>query len=550
MEGRLARGNRPGNLKITGQFSLAFVGLLLLLGGVAATGWISLSFVRRETEAAIVTSIKIQRLVFEMKEKLDQARRKEREFFQEWSANSFLQAYDEYAREHREKIGEVLHLSGELQDVLSSADTSVALRQSNPYLLAYVDAVREYADSFRETMQLVGDLGMDGTGAIARMKQNSNRLQDMLSLADRPELMAGHSQVLAAEGEYRLQPDGLSLEKLLEAIEALRQGIVNSTDLDEEQQKKALGYLRNYELLADNIVNLDAKIGSQIEGFEEQVASFSHKLIELANDEVQEARARIDATSQWATILLMSALVLALALAAAIANRFLWALSQLAAEQEKSERLLLNILPKVIADRLKQNEKTIADSFPEVTVLFADIAGFTQLSARVSPQELVQLLNEIFCGFDLLVEQHSLEKIKTIGDAYMVVGGLPMPRSDHAEAIADMALDMQGEVDRFNAKHDASLSIRIGINTGPVVAGVIGTKKFIYDLWGDAVNTASRMESHGIPGYIQLTSSTYELLRDRYLVEERGTIEVKGKGEMNTYLLKGKKVPLLAIGDR
>ena len=549
MEGWLARAKGQRNLKITGQFTSAFVGLLLLLGGVAATGWISLSFVRRETEAAIVTSIKIQGLVFEMKEELDIARRIEREFFQHWSANSFLQAYDEYAREHQEKIGEVLRASGKLQELLSSANASAALRQSNPDLLAYVEAVRQYANSFRETVQLVGDLGMDGTGAIARMQQNSDRLQDMLSLANKPELMAGHNQMQASQREYMLQHDRLSFQKLEGAIQALRQGIVDSSELDEQQQKKALRYLNNYELLAEKIVNLDAKISTQIEGFEELSVNFSQKLIQLANDEVQRARGRIAETSQWATVLLVSALVLALALAAAIANRFLWALNQLAAEQEKSERLLLNILPKPIADRLKQNERTIADSFPEVTVLFADIAGFTQLSARVSPQELVQLLNEIFSGFDRLVEKHDLEKIKTIGDAYMVVGGLPMPRADHALAIADMALDMQGEVERFNANHDASLSIRIGINTGPVVAGVIGTKKFIYDLWGDAVNTASRMESHGIPGYIQLTSSTYELLRDRYLFEERGIIQVKGKGEMNTFLLKGRKVAAI-VGDR
>ena len=216
--------------------------------------------------------------------------------------------------------------------------------------------------------------------------------------------------------------------------------------------------------------------------------------------------------------------------------------AEIEAERQKSERLLLNILPEPIADRLKQNHQTIADSFTEVTVLFADIVGFTQLSQRTSPTELVQLLNEIFSAFDRLTEQHGLEKIKTIGDAYMVVGGLPKPRSDHAEAIANMALDMQQEVERFSAIKGEILKIRIGINTGPVVAGVIGTKKFIYDLWGDAVNTASRMESHGIAGSIQVSTSTYERLRDKYLFQERGKIQVKGKGEMMTYLLIDRKV--------
>ena len=210
-------------------------------------------------------------------------------------------------------------------------------------------------------------------------------------------------------------------------------------------------------------------------------------------------------------------------------------------EQEKSEKLLLNILPKPIAERLKQNETTIAEYFPEVTVLFADIVGFTTLSSTMNPIELVELLNKIFSGFDLLCEKHGLEKIKTIGDAYMAVGGLPYPRVDHAEAIAQMALDMQTEIARFNAQNKKYFSIRIGIHSGPVVAGVIGIKKFIYDLWGDTVNIASRMESHGLSWRIQVTETTYKLLEHKYWLNERGIINIKGKGGMKTYLLVGKR---------
>lgn len=180
----------------------------------------------------------------------------------------------------------------------------------------------------------------------------------------------------------------------------------------------------------------------------------------------------------------------------------------LAEEREKGEQLLLNILPKSIAERLKQEQITIADSFPEATIMFADIVDFSRLSGRISATELVSLLNKIFSAFDRLAERHNLEKIKTIGDAYMVVGGLPLPYSAHAEAIAEMALDMQQEIARFSQDLNESFSIRIGINTGPVVAGVIGLKKFIYDLWGDAVNTASRMESHGIPNCIHVSQAT------------------------------------------
>ncbi|MFP4298886.1 MAG: PAS domain S-box protein [Spirulinaceae cyanobacterium] len=210
-------------------------------------------------------------------------------------------------------------------------------------------------------------------------------------------------------------------------------------------------------------------------------------------------------------------------------------------EQEKSERLLLNILPRAIADQLKQYQGSLAERFDEATVLFADIVGFTPLSARISPLELVSLLNQIFSAFDKLADKNGLEKIKTIGDAYMVAGGLPIASKNHADAIATMALEMQREVRQFRSHIDKPFEIRIGINTGPVVAGVIGIKKFIYDLWGDTVNVASRMESQGEPNRIQVTAKTYEHLKDKYTFSKRGQIFVKGKGEMTTYWLEGQK---------
>ena len=210
-------------------------------------------------------------------------------------------------------------------------------------------------------------------------------------------------------------------------------------------------------------------------------------------------------------------------------------------QQEQSEKLLLNILPKPIAERLKAKQSTIADSFADVSVLFADIVGFTELSARMSPTELVKRLNVIFSHFDQLAEKYGVEKIKTIGDAYMVVGGLPMPRDDHAEAIAQMALGMQAKIAKLCADTGEKLAIRVGINSGPVVAGVIGVSKFTYDLWGDTVNVAARMEVTGFAGRIQVTDVTYELLKDKYLCEKRGVIQVKGKGNMMTYWLLEKK---------
>ncbi|MEQ9550747.1 MAG: adenylate/guanylate cyclase domain-containing protein [Coleofasciculus sp. G3-WIS-01] len=210
-------------------------------------------------------------------------------------------------------------------------------------------------------------------------------------------------------------------------------------------------------------------------------------------------------------------------------------------EQQKSEKLLLNILPKTIVEQLKQFEGTLAQQFTEATILFADIVGFTHFAAQISPLELLNLLNQIFSVFDQLAEKHGIEKIKTIGDAYMAVAGLPVVNDLHAEAIAQMALDMQQAIQQFKTPQGEPFQIRIGINTGLVVAGVIGIKKFSYDLWGDAVNVASRMESSGLPGKIQVTAATKKRLQDQYVFEERGARVVKGKGKMTSYWLIGKQ---------
>ncbi len=212
----------------------------------------------------------------------------------------------------------------------------------------------------------------------------------------------------------------------------------------------------------------------------------------------------------------------------------------LQAEQEKSDRLLLNVLPRTIAERLKHSPGIIADFFPEVTVLFADIVNFTELAASVSPTGLIALLNEVFSTLDDLAEAHGLEKIKTIGDAYLLVAGLPTPRPDHACAMAEMALAIQQATARFQTPDGFPIQLRIGMHTGPVTAGVIGSKKFAYDLWGDAVNTASRMESQGLPNCIQVTEATYQQLKDHFSFEKRGLITVKGKGDMPTYFLTGR----------
>ena len=211
-----------------------------------------------------------------------------------------------------------------------------------------------------------------------------------------------------------------------------------------------------------------------------------------------------------------------------------WVAEELRAE---SERLLLNVLPATVAERLKRGE-TVADYYEHAAILFADIENFTPYSTKNSPGEVVDLLNQIFSAFDQLTEKYGLEKIKTIGDAYMVVSGVPNPRPAYLEALVEMAIEMQKIMERLRQERLYDFNLRIGINAGPVVAGIIGYKKFSYDLWGDTVNVASRMESIGLPGKIQVTEEVYQLLKDRYLFEKRGAISVKGKGEMIVYFLK------------
>lgn len=215
--------------------------------------------------------------------------------------------------------------------------------------------------------------------------------------------------------------------------------------------------------------------------------------------------------------------------------------SELIEEQKKSERLLLNILPEPIALRLKKGERLIADRFERATVIFADLVNFTPMSGQMSADALVNMLNHVFSGFDVLCEKHGLEKIKTIGDSYMAAAGLPEPDENQLESAASMALEMLEMIRLISTSQNLKLELRVGIHTGPVVAGVIGERKFIYDLWGDTVNIASRMESHGLPGHIQVTQEIYEKLQNNFEFVSRGSIEIKGKGALATYFLLGRK---------
>lgn len=213
---------------------------------------------------------------------------------------------------------------------------------------------------------------------------------------------------------------------------------------------------------------------------------------------------------------------------------------QLRAEQEKTNLLLLNILPPPIAERMKAGEVTIADCHPDVTVLFADLVGFSALTTVIAPDQVVYFLNEIFSAFDQLVEKKSLEKIKTIGDAYMVAGGIHIPHLEHAEAVAELALEMREEIERFNSQYNTSIRLRIGISTGPIVAGVIGRKKLAYDLWGDTVNVATRLGSHGESGNISVAESTYERLKSKYRFQRKDGINIGTHSKVSAYELQAR----------
>lgn len=221
----------------------------------------------------------------------------------------------------------------------------------------------------------------------------------------------------------------------------------------------------------------------------------------------------------------------------------------LAEEKQRSETLLTNVLPEPIAQRLKEHWGVIAESHESVTVMFADVVNFTPFAASMPPDKVVGFLNGIFSQFDGLVEKYGLEKIKTVGDAYMVAGGLPVPQENHLEAMANLALDMQTVMASTQGPDGSPMQLRIGIHTGPLIAGVIGTQKLLYDLWGDTVNTASRMESHGQAGQIQVTQAVVEELEDRFIFRERGTVPVKGMGTLRTYWLVGRRPAVSADAE-
>jgi class 3 adenylate cyclase len=522
-------------LSITAKFALAFGMLLLLIAQVAITGFSSLNVVVRETDAVIVNSVKVQQLVGEMNSALKDARLVERDFFFYWQVIGFNQARDTYVSQFENHISAVTAAGGRLQDLLNQS--SMALRQSNQNVRSYLEVVEDYARNFRQALQIIGELNLENVGKLAELNLLSRRIQEQLRLTESQDLVTAYQDFQNIVRSYVATKQDNALNIVIQGLQKLRERTLSTIRTTERPRFEQL--LTSYEKIIRDIFQTITEIDGKLRGLNEQTQPLSQNLLNIANQEVIRARLQIDQINDRSRILLIISAGGALMVAWMIAQLFLAALRTVQVEKSKSEQLLLNILPSPIAERLKRKTETIADSFPSVTVMFADLVGFTQLSERMSPIELVEMLNVIFSEFDYLAEKYGLEKIKTIGDAYMVVGGLPVYREDHLEAIAHMALAMRENISRYAKETGLPFEIRIGINTGPVVAGVIGTRKYIYDLWGDTVNIASRMESQGIAGCIQVTEVAYRLLKDQFAFTERGWVDIKGKGQMRCYILNG-----------
>ncbi|MBX5490178.1 MAG: HAMP domain-containing protein [Chloroflexi bacterium] len=336
---------------------------------------------------------------------------------------------------------------------------------------------------------------------------------------------------LAGETATRTGPDYRGVASLTSfaplAIPGLHWALIAEIDLDEALAPVHALLARVLVLALVIAVALVLAALLVARAFVRPIEALTHGAERVANGDL-DTQVRVSTRDELATL-------------ATSFNRMVTAIREqqaiIEAKNRENEQLLLNILPAPVAERLKDGEDPIADAFAEVTVLFADVVGFTPMAARTSPHELVALLDDLFSAFDAAAQRLGVEKIKTIGDAYMAVCGVPEPHSDHVRRIAELALELLRIVEQFGAERGLDLRLRIGINSGPVVAGVIGRSKFIYDLWGDTVNIASRMESQGVPGAIQVTRPVYEALKHAYAFQPRGVVEVKGKGPLETWLL-------------
>ncbi len=586
MEKHSAFAARPIRSKLLAGFGV----LLLLVVLTAGAGLAGLQAVGAGYRRAIERGLQIRRGALRAEVQLLQARRREKDFLLRWDGMGVNEARERYVEANKQALEDLRATISELRELVEATrDRAGEVLPDRQGALDSLDTLNsqaaKYASGFEELVSLIERRGARDTGMVGRFRTAVHGVE--AAFGSDPSLSAALLQLRRREKDYLLRGDQAYVQEVIEGVAALEAAVVGRPGA--EQAPKLLeSYLAGFK----EVVTLDKQIAEHANAFrkaahriEKAAVGFVKVGQRLGGKEVANAQAEAERTfnlvASTVVLILVLGLVLSWVLARSLTrpigelvsaarevgggdferraevlsgdeigelarafntmtDNLVQHMRDLAAEKATSERLLLNILPRPIATRLKQDEQTIADG-AEATVLFADVVGFTVLASRLTPTELVARLNEIFTTFDELTAVHGIEKIKTIGDCYMAVGGIPEVTEDHAQRVADFGLDMLAALERMNEGQVDKINLRVGINTGPVVAGVIGSRKFIYDLWGDAVNLASRMESHGVVGSIQVSESTAEHLGDGYDLEDRGEIEVKGKGKMRTFLLHGRR---------
>lgn len=579
------------NWSIARKVSFGFALILLGAALTAATGVQGLITVSSFYQRAIERGLGAQMLAHQAKAAILQARRREKDFLLRWKTEGLQQAETKYLAQNAAELVQLKNVLDRMGNLLAGFDgkSVPSLPSARESVVSALADVESYDRAFSELVELIRLHGHIDTGVVGRFRQSAHEIEAVLKNGDNAKWRMDLFELRRHEKDYLLRHTPEEVVAVSAYVESLLAGLEASLTNEESQRATALvhAYYRDFS----NLVSLNEQINERQEVFRaaahrieestetvfrigETVAAVN---LSTANEEAQTALTTVAAIA--VTLLLLSigfAVVLArhlklplrmltqaarefsrdkMSIRAPVltgdevgelattfndmANQLGQQMEELENERATSERLLLNILPAPIAIRLKGNEELIVDRFSEVTVLFADLVGFSKLSTKIPANRLVNTLNRVFSSFDVLAERHGVEKIKTIGDAYMAAGGLPVPLEDHAQMVARMAIDMVEALDAINRELNLELQLRVGINTGTVIAGVIGKKKFVYDLWGDAVNIASRMESHGVKNRIQVSEETYRRLGNAFVFEERGEIDVKGKGSMRTWLLIG-----------
>lgn len=585
------------NIAIASKLNFGFAILILMMLVTAVLSIYGLQYVRDNFERGLYYGLALERLSLEAGNKLLQARRREKDFLLRWKKKGIETARAKYVKKNREAMAGLRATLNEMKGILPD-DGKAGSQAMRGAIDALDQEIVTYEEKFQEVVKLLERHGHEDTGVVGELRRHVHAVEKAIKKIGNERALIDMLMLRRHEKDYLLREKEKYVKKVSDAIILLKTGLRTSA-LDEQTRSGIEGLLDKYWDGFSRLVQTKREIATAIEKFRDAAHRIEAKMVDFRRIGRDEAAGYIqDAQegSQRSIILISSSLggillfglLLSYLLASHIrtpitlldrtvkriragdreavapvittdeAGRLAQAFNQMNAElnqtveelhrnaeelraqRKKADDLLLNILPKPIASRLKK-EETIAEWHGQVTVLFADMVGFTRLSTVLTATELVQRLNRIFSVFDQMAEQYGLEKIKTMGDCYMAVGGLPLTREDHAEIVAEMALAMIPALEELNGQWRERVQIRIGINSGPVVAGVIGRSKFIYDIWGDAVNVASRMESHGVVGRIQVSESTYELLKGKYDFEERGVIGVKNRGEMKTYLLLGRK---------